>query len=258
MKFSIITITRNSSRYLEQTVRSVLSQEYPDLEYILVDGGSTDGTLDLIRRYAAEDSRIRWISEPDRGISDAMNKGIGLATGEIIAHLHSDDRYPAADVLSRVAAAFRQHPDALWLTGGEYIVDEEGAILREIRVRRYSYRKLVRSNFILHPATFVRSEGFRRAGVFDSTRTHAMDYDLWLRLGILGDPLVVDAPLACFRLHEGSLSTAEAEKAFDEALAIRKNLMRGQPVRFFFHYLYYLLKRGRNRRAVRRMGSKAD
>lgn len=251
MKISVITVTLNSKRYLDETIRSVLSQDYPDMEYILIDGGSTDGTLDLIRDHAGRDSRIRWISEPDQGIADAMNKGIRLAAGDVIAHLHSDDYYAAADVLSHVAAEFNRHPEALWLTGGEHIVDERGETLREIKVRRYSYRKLVRCNLILHPATFVRKEGFGRGGLFDNKKRYAMDYDLWLRLGRLGAPVTVDRPLACFRLHAGSLSSAETEKAFDEALQIRKELLKNQPVRFFFHYLYYLVKRRRNRNSVR-------
>jgi glycosyltransferase involved in cell wall biosynthesis len=252
-KLSIITITRNSERYLRETIDSVISQDYPDIEYIIVDGGSTDGTLDIIRDFAAMDRRIRWISEPDEGISDAMNKGIGLATGDVVAHIHSDDYYAGSDVFSSVATAFRQNPEALWLTGGEYIVDERGAQIREIRVRRYGYRKLVRCNFILHPATFVRMEGFRAAGLFDLRRSYAMDYDLWLRLGLLGAPLRVDRPLACFRLHGGSVSSAQSKLAFDEALEIRKELMKGEPLRFFFHYLYYLLKRGRNNRSTRHL-----
>ena len=252
MKFSIITITMNSRGYLNETISSVLSQEYRNLEYIIVDGGSTDGTLDTIKECARKDDRIRWVSEPDQGIADAMNKGVLLATGDVIAHLHSDDRYADASVLSRVAMEFARHPEALWLTGGEYVIDQQGRIIQEIKVRRYSYRKLVRCNFILHPATFIRREGFRRAGLFNTHRKYAMDYDLWLRLGTFGKPVLVDALLACFRLHGGSLSSNEAEKAFDEALEVRKELMKGQPARYFFHYLYYHIKRGRNRNSVLR------
>jgi glycosyltransferase involved in cell wall biosynthesis len=255
LKLSIITITRNSERYLGETIDSVISQDYPDFECILVDGGSTDATLDIIRGYGAKDRRIRWISEPDEGISDAMNKGIRLATGDVVAHIHSDDYYAGSDVFSCVAASFEENPGAIWLTGGEYVVDERGVQLREIRVRRYGYRKLVRCNFILHPATFVRMEGFRAAGLFDLRRSYAMDYDLWLRLGALGAPVIVDRPLACFRLHGGSLSSMESDRAFDEALAIRRELMRGEPLRFFFHYLYYLLKRGRNSSSTRHLRS---
>jgi glycosyltransferase involved in cell wall biosynthesis len=258
MKFSIITITMNSREYLDETISSVLSQEYRNLEYIIVDGGSSDGTLDTIKEYARKDVRIRWISEPDQGIADAMNKGVLLATGDVIAHLHSDDRYVDASVLSRVATEFARHPEALWLTGGEHVIDQHGRIIQQIKVRRYSYRKLVRCNFILHPATFVRSAGFQRAGLFNITRKYAMDYDLWLRLGTLGKPIPVDAPLACFRLHGGSLSSSETEKAFDEALDIRKELMKGQPIRFFFHYLYYLAKKQRNRTSVRKLLQRED
>ena len=96
MKISIITITLNSRKYLDKSISSVLSQDHQNLEYIFVDGGSTDGTLEIIKKYAEKDQRIRWISEPDRGIADAMNKGVALATGDIIAHLHSDDSYPAS------------------------------------------------------------------------------------------------------------------------------------------------------------------
>lgn len=253
MRFSIITITMNSREYLDETISSVLSQDYHNLEYIIVDGGSTDGTLDTIKEWALKDARIRWISEPDRGIADAMNKGVLLATGDVIAHLHSDDRYADASVLSRVATEFAGHPEALWLTGGEYIVDDAGKSLREIRVRNYSYRKLIRSNFILHAATFIRRTAFLEAGSFAINRKYAMDYDLWLRLGAMGTPITVDKSLACFRFHGGSLSTAETEKAFAEELAIRKDFLCGQPVRFFFHYLYYLIKKRRNRMFVQRL-----
>lgn len=253
MRLSIITITMNSERFLRETIESVISQDYQDIEYLLIDGGSTDGTLDIIKSSAAGDGRIRWVSERDNGISDAMNKGIRMATGEVISHIHSDDYYAANDVLSSVVSAFREHPGANWLTGGAYVVDELGAVLREIRVRRYSYRKLVRCNFILHPATFVTREGFARAGMFDVARRYAMDYDLWLRLGALGAPVSFSRPLACFRLHEGSLSSAETTRAFDEALLIRRELLRERPVIFFFHYIYYLLKKRRNRNYVRRL-----
>jgi glycosyltransferase involved in cell wall biosynthesis len=253
MKFSIITITLNSRKYLEETITSVLSQEHQNLEYIFVDGGSTDDTLEIIKKYSEKDQRIRWISEPDRGISDAMNKGVAMATGDVIAHLHSDDSYPDTGILSAVAQQFSSHPDALWLTGGEQIIDDTGKILREIPVRSYSYRKLIRSNFILHAATFVRRTAFHEAGGFSVSRKYAMDYDLWLRLGALGAPITVDRTLACFRFHGGSLSTAETENAFAEELAIRKDFLCGRPVRFFFHYLYFLVKKRRNRMFVQRL-----
>jgi GT2 family glycosyltransferase len=247
MKITIITITYNSERYLPETIASVFSQDYLDLEYILVDGGSTDGTLDIIRGHAANDSRIRWISEPDQGISDAMNKGVALATGEVIAHLHSDDYYPAPDILSIVAGEFRRSPDAFWLTGGACLVGGHGQLLKKIHVRRYSYSKLVRSNFILHPATFIRRSAFMAAGGFSKSLKYAMDYDLWLRLAKFGAPMAVNRPLACFRVHQGGLSSGEADKTFREEWSIRRTHLAGRPLGCLCHYLYFLMKRVRNR-----------
>lgn len=247
MKFSIITITYNSEKYLREAIQSVLSQVYPDLEYIIVDGGSTDGTLDIVREYAAVDSRIRWVSGPDRGIADAMNKGVALATGDVIVHLHSDDYYPHPEVIAVAEAGFVRRPDSMWLTGGAYLVDASGNMLQEIHVRNYSYLKLVRSNCIIHPATFIRRSAFNLVGGFDISLKYAMDYDLWLRLGKLEDPLAVDRPMACFRVHQGGLSSSESKKAFVEELAIRKNYFAGRPIRFFFHQLYFLVKQVRHR-----------
>lgn len=256
MTFSIITITYNSESYLEQTIRSVLTQDYTDFEYLLVDGQSNDKTLDIIRQYAAKDGRIRWISEPDKGIADAMNKGIALATGEIVAHLHSDDFYPDPGVLLSVAEAFEKDLASLWLTGGVCVVDDRGQTLDTIRVRDYSYRKLIENNMILHPATFVRRQAFELAGRFDPALKYAMDYDLWLRLGALCDPLRLDRTLASFRAHPGSLSTAGVDAAFDEAWAVRKKYLGGNPFRLLRHYRNYRRSRKVNRDYITNLGMK--
>ena len=239
MKFSIVTITYNSEKFLEETIRSVLLQEHDDFEYLLVDGGSGDGTLDIIRDHAASDPRIRWISEPDRGIADAMNKGTAMSSGEVIAHLHSDDYYPDGSILTLVNAEFEKSPDSFWLTGGIYLVGPKRKILDQIGVRRYSYPDLLRSNILLHPSTFVKRSAFDRVGNFDISLKYSMDYDLWLRLGLLSDPLLLDHPLACFRVHGESLSTVEADKAFDEAWEIRKRFLGKNPLRIFRQFINY-------------------
>lgn len=221
MKFSIITITYNSERYLEETIKSVLTQDYPDFEYIIVDGGSTDGTLDLVRKYA-DDDRISWKSEPDRGIADAMNKGIERAKGEIIAHLHSDDSYlPGA--LRQVADAFERHADVRWLTGCLRHVNELGDLLYDTRLKdSYSLENLLRRNLIGHPATFIRREVFAEVGVFDTTLRYAMDYDLWLRIALRYPVLPLPSLLATFRVHAESLSSRELLQAFAEEYLIRQ------------------------------------
>jgi glycosyltransferase involved in cell wall biosynthesis len=224
--FSIITITYNSKAYLEETIRSVLDQDFADFEYLLVDGGSTDGTLALIEKYAARDRRIRWLSEPDKGIADAMNKGIRMASGDIVAHLHSDDLY-LPDTLARVAAAFQANPTAQWATGRVHFIDASGTIrlTTDFKVP-YTYDRLLRKNLIVHPATFVRRPVFTEAGLFDPHLKYAMDYDLWLRIAGRYEALGIDAVLACFRSHAESLSSRELLKAVEEEYAIRQRYDR--------------------------------
>jgi len=240
MKVSIITIVKNNKDFLSDTVESVLSQKYKNFEYIIIDGVSTDGSIDIIKHYAALDKRIKWISEKDQGISDAMNKGIALSTGDIIAHLHADDYYADEDVLSGVSSAFKRCDSSCWLTGGLHIVNKSKEILTTIGVRNYSYDALVDSNTIMHPSTFVLRRAFELAGMFDRSLSYAMDYDLWLRLGRIGDPLRIDAPLACFRAHEGSLSTSHSGAALHEAWLVRKKYLCSKPIKLLRGYYRYL------------------
>ncbi len=165
VRVSIITVSYNARLYIAQTIESVLAQDYQDLEYIIVDGASTDGTLEIIKQYA-DDPRLKWVSEPDQGIADAMNKGAALATGEVITHLNADDYYPGSHTISCVAECFISHPDILWLTGGFDFVAEDGSFLQSFNVRRYSFRRLVRGNIMQHPSTFIRLDAFRDCGWF--------------------------------------------------------------------------------------------
>jgi glycosyltransferase involved in cell wall biosynthesis len=236
---SIVTVVHNGEKHIEQTINSVLGQSYRWVEYIVVDGGSTDDTLNIIRKY--EDRIDYWVSESDRGISDAMNKGIRLATGDLIAHLHADDYYADPSVISSVCSEYLRHPDALWLTGGIDIVDGNGDILQEIPVRKYSYRKLIRGNFILHPATFVTRRAFEKAGHFNEAYRYAMDYDLWIRIGGIADPVPLDLQVACFRAHPESRSIIRSDEAYHESWMIRKKHLVGHPGKIMVHSLYYLL-----------------
>lgn len=179
MTFSIITITFNSRQHLAETIESVLSQDFADFEYIVVDGGSTDGTLDIIKAHAAKDPRIRWISEPDDGIADAFNKGLRMAGGEIIGILNSDDRYlPGA--LARVAGASRSHPDCDIFHGDMLRLDGEKVLFRLVPadVERSIWHEMP----LNHPATFVTRRAYQQVGGFDATIRIAMDYDMMLRL----------------------------------------------------------------------------
>jgi len=247
VKISVITVCFNSRNFLRQTIESVLGQDYSDIEYVIVDGGSTDGTVDLIKHYAENDQRIVWSSEPDRGISDAMNKGAATASGEIIAYLNSDDYYAHSGVLSRVADCFRDAPSTIWLTGGLTFVAAEGTTMRDVRVRNYSFRRLLRGNIILHPATFIRRDAFLAAGAFDSALQYCMDYDLFLRLGTKSTPFVLDEQLTCFRVHDDSRSVAQSEQAYVEEYQARMRYLQKTGRASLFYKLDYQIKSRLNR-----------
>lgn len=247
LRISVITVALNAERYLAECLVSVAAQGDSLHEHIIVDGGSSDGTLDIIRRHAANDSRVRWISEKDRGISDAMNKGAALATGEVITHLNSDDYYPHPLVLSTVLNRFVCNPAELWLTGGFTFVSDKGAFIRDIRVRRYSFRRLVRGNIILHPSTFIKRDLFNKVHGFDLSLSYCMDYDLFLRLGSIIPPLLVDQQLSCFRVHADSRSAAHSEQAYEEEYRVRMNYLKSKGRATAYFRLDYQIKRHLNK-----------
>lgn len=224
-KISIITPSYNHAKFIGQTIESVLSQEYPDLEYLIIDGGSVDGTKEVLERYSG---RLKWISEKDRGQSDAINKGIGMATGEIIGMINSDDLLtPGA--LKKVGAFFLNHPHTEWLTGKCRIINMEG---KETR-RAITYYKncwlhlnslpaLLITNYISHPATFIRRGIISRVGSFSLDYSYAMDYDYWLRLFNVSKPAVVYDYLVEYRTYTQSKSGMGFINQFNEQLDIAK------------------------------------
>jgi glycosyltransferase involved in cell wall biosynthesis len=243
LTFSIITCTWNSAAWLDASIQSVLMQDHPSIEYIFVDGGSTDGTLERIRRL---ERPYRLIENVGGGISRAMNAGIDAATGDVVAHLHSDDYYLRPDVLSLVAGKL-EGSRCGWLFG-RTVRDIGGKLIPEGYVApRYSPKRLLRGNFIPHPATFVRRELMQRCGGFDPALKYAMDYDLWLRLSLLSDPIQLDVPLAAFREHAGSLSTSNRLAAMEEDFRVRLAHAGDRRIARLEHYARYFVRR---RRAV--------
>lgn len=253
LKISVITVTLNAATFLADCLSSVSSQGDCLCEHIIVDGGSTDATLDIIKKYAASDSRVRWISEPDNGIADAMNKGVRLATGDIITHLNSDDFYPHSQVLSTVVDCFTRCNDELWLTAGLTFVSETGMFIREIKARRYTFRRLVRGNILLHPSTFIKRDVFNRVGGFNTSLSFCMDYDLFLRLGSIVSPLTVDEQLCCFRVHSGSNSVIRADRAYAEEFQVRMDYLRREGRSTVLHRFGYYIKRHLNRMFYRNL-----
>jgi GT2 family glycosyltransferase len=255
--FSIVTPCLNAARTLPTTLESVSSQDYPSVEHIIVDGGSTDGTLDLLER--SQDTR--WVSEPDRGLSDAVNKGVRMAKGDLIGWLNADDLYrPGA--LAIVAEAFASQPSAEWAFGRCGIIDENERAIRSavtayknFFLRRYSFRLHLTHNFVSAPATFVKRSAFDQVGLFDERFKYSMDYDVWLRLGRRGRPIFVDAELAAFRMAEGSLSMSGFATQFvehfesarpyvhDHPIAVRANAVLSRLITIAYRAMRFLRSR---------------
>lgn len=172
-KVSVITIVYNGAAGIERTIKSVLEQGYKNLEYIIVDGGSTDGTIDIVKKY--EDKITRWVSEKDRGISDAMNKGIAMATGDIVGMIHADDWYEHGAIKAVVGAFLKYSPGAvcgalrLWNGNRPYYLGES-----DVSGMRYGMS-------IWHPTVFVKNKIYKTEGVFDLKYRSAMDYDFLMR-----------------------------------------------------------------------------
>lgn len=248
MKFSIVTCTWNSAATLSETIRSVRAQTYPDVEHLFVDGGSTDGTLELIARECPQATVLLGVSG---GISRAMNAGINAATGDVIAHLHSDDFYADDQVLSRVATALNKS-GRKWAFGS---MDTLCNGLRQPaprRVRAFSPGRYAGGGIaILHPTVFVRREVFDAVGLFNEGLRYAMDIDLWLRIGPRFEPVEINATLAVFRIHAGSASTANASAARREEWQVRRRYLARWP----FATLLFALRRRRMASRERRLSA---
>jgi glycosyltransferase involved in cell wall biosynthesis len=195
-KLTIITPSYNQAAYIGQTIESVRTQDYPDVEHIIVDGGSSDDTVEILGRY----EHLIWISEKDRGQADALNKGLALATGDIIGWINSDDYYEK-DAFKTVADCFSD-PSTMWIVGNLNYVDDHGSHTVPDKSPEVTYGRLLRNpDIVRQPPTFFRRSFLDRAGGWNAEFFMVMDFDLWVRLAKLSPPSMVDKNLAYFRLH---------------------------------------------------------
>jgi len=217
-KVSIVTPSFNQASFLEQTLRSVLEQDYPNLEYIVIDGGSSDGSLEIIHKYA--DRLAYWQSQPDQGQTDAINQGFARASGEILAWLNSDDLLlPGA--VSAAVRALQVHPEAAMVYGDALLINAEGKAIGKFPAAQTDYRKLRRGYVhIPQQASFFRADLWRQVGPLDVSFYFAMDYDLWVRLAALAPLVYVPELWAAFRLHGAGKSIAADDRCWPEMLRV--------------------------------------
>lgn len=207
-KISIITPSFNQGPFLEQTILSVLNQHYPNLEYIIIDGGSSDKSLEVIKKY--DHCLAYWVSEPDNGQSHAINKGMAIASGDWVGWLNSDD-YLLPDALISIIRVANNHPETDWIIGSTVIVNSEGMEQSVIAPRCsngpwYDFVDVRRSKTdIPQPSSFWTRTASLVAGSLDESLTYAMDHEYWGRLAYNGyRPLCIDSKLTAFRVHQSS------------------------------------------------------
>jgi glycosyltransferase involved in cell wall biosynthesis len=201
-RVSIVTPSYNQAEFIEETIRSVLLQGYPDLEYIIVDGGSNDGSVEIIRKYAPW--LAYWVSEPDRGQTHAINKGWTYATGDVLAYINTDDCY-REDALAAAVEGFRADPRAAMVYGTAVVVDEVGHQLRTWEAQPFDLKVMLTvGNVVPQAAAFFARDALERAGYLDETWHMIMDYELCIRLGLQFPAVCLAETLARFRDHPQS------------------------------------------------------
>jgi GT2 family glycosyltransferase len=214
---SIITPSYNQAPFLEQTMQSVLGQDYPRIEYIVVDGGSTDNSAEIIKKYA--DRLAYWISERDSGQAEAINKGFARANGEILAWLNSDDYY-MLNTISVAVRCFEQNPDVVMVYGDMFAVDGEGQTINVLKYKQLSLDDLLCFQIIGQPSVFFRRSALEKTGLLEPSFHFMLDHHLWIRLAQQGRILHVPQVWAAARYHPAAKNRAKAAEFGREAFRV--------------------------------------
>ena len=255
---SIITPSYNQGAFLEKTITSVLNQDYPNIEYIVIDGGSTDQSVEIIKKYQ---SRLAyWVSEKDRGQSDAINKGWKMAKGEYCSYLNSDDEL-SSNIVSKIVSVFRTNRSAGMVYGDYTFIDEYNQVIEIGRGSQTTFKKLLihgQMPSIAQPSSFYLTQLVRQVGYIDEHLHLSMDYDLILKLAKISEIVYIPLQVSLFRLHGNAKSTMLAKRHWHESLKVRMKYnkfyswkaillyIRFQTFNLLPNFLQRFLRKGRN------------
>ena len=214
---SIITPSYNQAAFLEKTIRSVLDQDYPSIEYLVVDGGSEDESVQIIRKYKGQ--LAWWVSEKDSGQAEAINKGLIRAKGEFVAWLNSDD-YLMPGAVTAAVRVLQENPNASFVFGNVRVVDQSGLVLNTLRYDEWGLAELMAFYIIGQPAVFMRCSALEKTGFLDTSFHFLLDHHLWLRLASIGEMKYIPQLWASAHYHERCKNLAQAAEFGKEALRI--------------------------------------
>ena len=217
-KISIVTPSFNQGNFIEDTIQSVLSQNYPNLEYIVMDGGSSDATLRILKKY---EKKLTWKSEKDRGQTDAINKGMRLASGEIRAYLNSDDVYEKG-TLKKVAEFFLAYPSTHFLYGRGRLIDADGKHIGFYNDSQATTETLHGGCVISQPTTFWSEKTWKQVGEFDESYNYTMDYEYWVRVSKHFEMVYLPDVLASSRIHPDAKTSSQTQKLYRDAVRVQK------------------------------------
>jgi glycosyltransferase involved in cell wall biosynthesis len=235
---SIVTPSYNQGRFLQRTIESVLNQSYPNIEYVVIDGGSTDESVDILRSYG---DRFKWVSEKDRGQTHAINKGMARVSGEILAYLNSDDvLLPGA--IERVVDFFRRHPKCDMVYGDADYIDENDRVTGRYNTAEYSYNRLLEDCMVCQPAAFWTRRIAEKIGPFDESLDFTMDYDYWLRIAnASGEIYFIPEKLACSRLYPDTKTMSARSKIYKEIFKTCLKHAGQVHQNYYFGYWHHLI-----------------
>jgi glycosyltransferase involved in cell wall biosynthesis len=238
---SIVTPTYNMGRFLAETMESVLSQDYPNIEYFVFDGGSSDNTVEVLRAMEARfPGRFTWVSEKDNGQCDAVNKGYVAAHGEIFTFLNSDDTYLPGAVRAAVEG-FAEHPEAAVVYGDAWYTDEGNSVIKRYPVDPYSYERLGTLCHLCQPAAFLRADVYGEVGRLDESLHLTLDYDLWLKISARYALWKINRPLANSRMWADNKTLSRRRTTFREVVQILDKHRGYVPLNWVYGYAQFLL-----------------
>lgn len=219
LKISIITVSFNQCEFIRQNIESVLTQNYPNYEHIIIDGGSIDKTIEILKEYP----HLNWISEKDKGQSDGINKGFRKATGDIIAWINSDDLL-APRALWVISDFFEKNPDKSILVGNQIFIDRKGEVIRTIPAKTFTCDYLLNGTrtSVMQNSTFFRRNVLLDVGYLDESFHYTMDHELFVRIAKKYNSYTIDVNLACFRLWSDSKTSTSQIRFFRELIKIKK------------------------------------